>query len=92
MDSNTNWLSYSVDILLSHFQRNTPLEIKDNSITKFHPLHYNKFNNNKNDKMIIEEDLIKDNVYDKKGYILDFVKQYNSYLKKRQKKSFNESY
>ena len=92
MDSNTNWLLYSVDILLSHFQRNTPLEIKDNSTTKFNPLHYNIFNNNKNDKMIIEEDLIKDNVYDKNGYILDFVKQYNSYLKKRQKKSFNASY
>ncbi len=64
MDSNTNWLSYSVDILLSHFQRNTTLEIKDNSTTKFNPLHYNIFNNNINDKMIIEEDLIKDNVYD----------------------------
>ena len=38
MDSNTNWLSYSVDILLSHFQRNTPLEIKDNSTTKFNRL------------------------------------------------------
>ena len=86
-DANTNWLSYSVDLLLSHFQGKTSLEIKNDSTPKIHPLHYNRFNNNNNDNMIIESDLIKDEIYDKNGYILDFVKQYNTYLNNRPTKS-----
>ena len=53
-DSNTNWLSYSVDLLLSHFQGKTSLEIKNDSTPKIHPLHYNRFNNNNNDEVDID--------------------------------------
>lgn len=83
IDSNTQWLSYSVDILLSHFQGKVSLEIKGDSTPKIHPLHY--FNSNKMDIEI--DSLKKDEIYDKNGYILDFVKQYNSYLNNRPTKS-----
>ena len=83
IDLNTNWLSYSVDILLSHFQGKTSLEINGDSTPKIHSLHY--FNSNKMDIDI--DSLKKDEIYDKNGYILDFVKQYNLYLNNRPTKS-----